>query len=146
MKEIKLVIDNDVLDRYNKYYFGIHKRAKKLPIPHPYHESINTWFILQRPAMNALKGRWKDFIKWFVNDVGCSDMKIEKCKMKFVAYYSTNLRHDTDNSCPKFILDGLVEGGLVIDDDMNHITSLTLECGVDKSNPRTEIYVTIFDE
>ena len=55
----------------------------------------------------------------------------------------TNRRHDIDNSCPKFILDGLSESGFIIDDDSKHITSLTMECYVDKDNPRTEIEVCI---
>lgn len=145
-KVITLVIDGDTLLQYEEYYFSIHKKAKKKPISNPYHESINQWFIMKRPMMNALKGRWKDFIKWFVESQGYASLHIEKCEMKFVTYYQTNRRHDVDNSCPKFIIDGLVEGGFVIDDDMKHITSLTLTCGVDQDRPRTEIYVTVLDD
>lgn len=41
------------------------------------------------------------------------------------------------------ILDGLAESKFITDDDSKHLTSLTLEVGVDKENPRTEIYVLI---
>ena len=44
---------------------------------------------------------------------------------------------------PKFLLDGFSEAGFIVDDDSKHVTSLTLECGVDKDNPRTEIEVYI---
>ena len=58
-KEIKLIIDNNTLIEYEKYYFKHHPRASKKPISNPYHESINTWMIMKRPMMNALKQRWK---------------------------------------------------------------------------------------
>lgn len=39
--------------------------------------------------------------------------------------------------------DGFVESEFLVDDDSKHITSLTLECYVDKDNPRTEIEVIV---
>ena len=48
-----------------------------------------------------------------------------------------------DNSCPKFILDGLCESGFIVDDDCEHLTQLTLRCAVDSNRPRTEIVVSI---
>lgn len=143
-KELKLVIDYDVLDRYNKYYFANHPRAKKQPIEKPWHESINKWMIMKRPMMNALKQKWKDFIVWFINDLGYNNMDIEKCSMEFCVYYDTNHRHDTDNTCPKFILDGLSESGFIVDDDSKHLRPLILDCDIDKERPRTEIKVTIY--
>lgn len=70
-------------------------------------------------------------------------MRIEKCKMRFVSYYPTKRRSDCDNSVCKFILDGMVDAGFIVDDDSSHLTSLTLECGYSKSDPRTEIFVDI---
>ena len=60
--KITLILDNDVLEKYNTYYFLKHPRAKKIPIEKPWHPSINTWMILPRVQMNALKQKWKDFI------------------------------------------------------------------------------------
>lgn len=141
-KTIRLIIDNEILDKYSDYYFSIRTRAKKKPIKHPYHESINEWMIMRRPQMNSLKQRWKDFICWLVNNQGYANLHIEKCEISQKVYYPTNRRHDIDNSVPKFILDGLVESGMIVDDDCRHTTKLTMSCGVDKENPRTEIYIT----
>lgn len=131
---------------YEKYYFAEHPRAKKKPIANPYHESINTWMILPRMQMNALKQKWKDFLIWYVHDIGFDSKNIQECEIAFCTYYKTNMRHDIDNSVPKFMLDGLVCGGLVADDDMKHIKKLTLECAVDKQRPRTEITIIYEDE
>lgn len=141
MKEIKIVIDNEALIKYQQFYFQIHTKAKNIPIPHPYHESINSWMIMRRPQMNALKQRWKDFIIWLINENGLADMHIDKCELEFTTYYATNRRHDIDNSVPKFILDGFVGSGFIVDDDYKHITKLTLMCDCDASNPRTEIII-----
>jgi hypothetical protein len=143
LEHIKLVIDQDALSEYEEHYFSIHKKAKKRPIAHPYHESINVWMIMRRTAMNALKQRWKDFIVWFIEKQGYSNLRIEKCDMSFTAYYPNHRRHDDDNSCPKFILDGLVESGFLVDDDSEHLQTLTLRCLTDVEHPRTEIYVTV---
>lgn len=143
---MKLVFDRDTLARYNEHYFLLHPRAKKQPIKQPYHESINEWMIMKRVMMNALKQKWKDFIVWFIRDQGYSNLRINDCELIYTAYYPNNRRHDPDNSVPKFINDGLVESGFIIDDDSTHVRSLKLKCGVDMERPRTEIKVIIYEQ
>ena len=138
-----MVVDYDLINRYNEYYFSIHTKAKKNPIPRPYHESINQWMIMKRPMMNALKQKWKEFIRWYVEELGYSNLRINKCEIHQSVFYPTKARHDIDNSVPKFILDGLVESGMIIDDDCKHITKLILECDYDKEHPRTELKIVI---
>ena len=138
---IKIIINNNTISEYEKYYFKQHPRATKRPIENPWHPLMNQWMIMKRPMMNSLKQKWKEFTKWIVENQGYSNLHIERCEMKFVTYYKTNRRHDVDAACPKFILDGFAESGFIIDDDSKHLTSLILECYVDKDNPRTEIEV-----
>ena len=142
MNEILLVINNDVLSEYEKYYFLTRPKARKKPIDFPYHPSINKWMLLKRPMMNALKQRHKDFMVWFVKYCGYEHLNIQECEMIFTVFFKTKARHDVDNTVPKFFLDGLVEGGLIADDDSDHLKSLTLKCDYDKDNPRTEINIT----
>ena len=139
--EIKLVIDNEVLEKYNEYYFKQYPKRKKIPIESPTHPSINKWMIMKRPQMNDLKQKWKDFIIWFVEENKLTNKKIEQCEMTFISYFKTKIRKDCDNTVPKFILDGIAESGLIIDDDSLHLISLTLKCGYDKEWPRTEIFI-----
>lgn len=142
---IKLVFNNHTLLDYEKYYFKIHPRASNRPIKNPYHESINVWMIMKRPMMNTLKQKRKDFIVWFIENQGYTNLCIDKCELKFKTFYQTNRPHDVDNSTTKFILDGLVQSGFIVDDNNKHIITLTLECDTDRENPRTEIYVKIID-
>lgn len=139
---IALVIDNDLLEKYADYYFTQHPKAKNKPIKYPYHESINIWMIMKRPMMNSLKQRWKAFIRWLVTEQGYTNLHIEKCEISQTVYYPNNRRHDIDNTVPKFILDGLVESGMIVDDDCKHITKLTLQCDIDIQHPRTELTIT----
>ena len=117
-----------------------------LPIGHPYHPSINEWMIMKRPQMNATKQKWKEFVVWFVGQQGYANLRIEKCDIEFRTFYYTNRPHDCDNSVPKFILDGLVDSGMLVNDDNRHVVSLKLECFVDAKRPRTEIDIIVRDE
>lgn len=143
MKKIKLIIDNDTLHKYEDYYFDAYPRRKKSPITQPYHESINKWMIMKRQRMNALKQNWKSFICWLVKDSGYEGMLIDKCEVWQKVYFPTTRRADIDNTVPKFILDGLVESGMVVDDSYLHITKLVLEAGYDNERPRTELTIKI---
>jgi hypothetical protein len=141
ISQLILTIDNSTLEKYNKYYFKQYPKRKKEPIESPTHPSINKWMIMKRPMMNDLKQKWKDFMIWFVENQGLTNKNIEKCSMMFISYFKTKIRKDCDNTVPKFILDGLAEAHLIVDDDSLHVISLTLKCEYDKERPRTEIYV-----
>lgn len=141
ISKLILTIDNTTLQKYNSYYFKKFPKRKKEPIESPTHPSINKWMIMKRPMMNDLKQKWKDFIVWFVEENGLTNKRIEKCSMTFISYFKTKIRKDCDNTVPKFLLDGLAESGFIVDDDSQHLESLTLKCGYDKENPRTEILI-----
>ena len=145
MQVIKLVIDNAALEAYEKVYFAEHPRAKKKPISQPYHESINKWMIMKRPQMNALKQKWKDFVKFWIKLEKLENRQLDNFDIILTVYFNTKRRHDTDNQVPKFILDGFTESGFIVDDDEKHLHSLTLKTGYDKENPRTEIEIIIRD-
>jgi len=139
--EFKITISAEDVEEYAKVYFKKHPKAHKMPIEHPYHPSINTWFVMRRPQMNALKQKWKDFSVWLVKKNGLENLKLESFSIKFITYMPTKRRIDPDNTVPKFILDGFVEGGFLMDDDSTHLLSLELSAGYDKFFPRTEIIV-----
>lgn len=140
--EFKIVITKSDVYEYSEEYFKQHPRAHKMPIDHPYHPSINTWFVMQRPQMNDLKQKWKDFAIWLVKKNGLEGKKLECFDMKFITYMPTKRRIDPDNTVPKFILDGFTESGFIVDDDSLHLKSLTLCADYDKDFPRTEIFIT----
>jgi len=142
-KEINIIIDNKVLDEYNERYFKLHPRARVKPIKEPVHPSVNKWMIMKRPVMNELKQKWKDFIVWYINKLGYQNMNIDNCEMEVTTYRGYNRKFDLDNTTIKFIADGFVEAGFLVDDNYTILKKLTLMGGYDKNNPRTEIKVKI---
>ena len=60
-----------------------------------------------------------------------------------ITWYEPNLRRDPDNimAGQKFILDGLVAGGVIKDDSQRYINSISHQFEVDRENPRVEINV-----
>lgn len=141
MNIIKIIIDNDVVDRYNEYYFKQHPRAKKKQIEKPWHPSINSWCILPRIQMNALKQKWKSFGCWIINEYGYKNMKLSNFDVIHTVFFDTKRRHDVDNTVPKFLMDSFTESGFIVDDDEKHMHSLLLKTGYDKNYPRTEIEI-----
>lgn len=144
-KQILLVFDNETLEEYNKYYFSIYPKRKKIPIERPTHPSLNTWMIMKRPQMNALKQTWKEFVMWYAKKNNLENLNIEKCEISITSYFPSKRRVDADNYAGKFFLDGLTESKVIFDDDSLHVLSLTLKCGYDKERPRTELLIKILD-
>ena len=136
-----ITIDNEVLDLYAKHYFIVHPKARKKPIEKPY-LSLNTWMILPRQQMNALKQKWKDFIVWYINQLGLQDKHLKLFDVEERVYMPTQRRSDPDNFVPKFVLDGFTESGFIVDDDGKHLQRLSISTHYDKEHPRTEFVVT----
>jgi Holliday junction resolvase RusA-like endonuclease len=143
MRSYQIIIDNNILKKYNTYYFNLYPRRKKEPIPRPIHPSLNEWAIAVRMSANTIKQNWKDFIIFVVKHYGYDNLKLDSVSVTVKSYYETKRRRDNDNISPKFILDGLVEAGMIVDDDYIHLNPLIIYGGYDKNNPRTEIMVDI---
>jgi Holliday junction resolvase RusA-like endonuclease len=139
MSEIKIVIDNETLDKYYKYYFKKFPRRKKRIILKPIPPSLNAWMVMPRFKMNSEKQAWKDFGAWLVKHYGYENKKIERCKIIIEYFFEDRRRRDSDNYTPKNLFDSFTVSGLLIDDDFNHVESLTIKGNYSKSNPRTEI-------
>ena len=141
MEEIKLIIDDALLDEYADYYFKQHPRARKKPIEKPWHPSINQWMILPRIQMNALKQKWKDFVVWWIDKLGYTDLMLDNFEIEEIIYFPTKKRADIQNFISKFIDDGFVASGFIIDDDYKHMKKIIMSIEYDKNYPRTEIII-----
>lgn len=146
MEEIKLILDDELLDEYAEYYFSLHPKALYRSIKKPRYPSVNEWMIMKRPEMNALKQKWKDFGVWWMNKMGYNDMKLDNFEMIITVYFDTRRRVDPDNQIPKGLLDSFTSAGFIVDDSSKHLHSLTLRCDYDKEWPRTEILIKVLDK
>lgn len=137
--EYKLVIDNNALEEYNKYYFEKYPKRRVVPIKKPIPPSLNVWMVMPRFKMNSQKQSWKDFGVWLVGYYGLENKKIEKCNIVIEYFFDSRRRHDADNYTPKNLFDSFTQAGLLVDDDFNHVESLTIKGNYSKENPRVEI-------
>jgi hypothetical protein len=74
--------------------------------------------------------------------------KGKKCVDKYpvrihIDWYTPTIRKDPDNTAfaKKFILDGLVENGILEGDTRKHIKGFSDDFHLDKENPRIELFI-----
>ena len=84
------------------------------------------------------KKQWARIIQLFC--VPRPKEPLKKSTVTIIYYFKDRRRRDPDNYSGKFILDGLVRSGIIIDDSFDCI-DLYLRGNVDKENPRTEILI-----
>ena len=138
-EEIKIIINKEILAKYYEYYFNKYPKRKKANITSPIPPSLNEWMVMPRFKMNARKQAWKEFGAWTVKYYNLENRKLDKCKIVIEYFFPTKHRHDADNFTPKNLFDSFTVSGLLIDDDFDHVESLTIKGNYSKEDPRTEI-------
>lgn len=83
------------------------------------------------------KKQWQRLIKFYSQYL---EKPLDKAKVTITYYFPDQRKRDPDNYSGKFILDGLVKAGVIVDDSFKHI-ELEIRGRTDKNNPRTEITV-----
>jgi hypothetical protein len=141
ISELKLIIDNNILEKYNEYYFAKYPKRRKIPISKSIPPSLNHWMVLPRPQMNGEKQKWKEFGEFLVSYYGYQNKQIDKCNITITYYFDSKRRHDADNYTPKNLFDSFTSSGMLIDDDFNHVQSLTIKGDYCKGNPSTVIQI-----
>ena len=91
-------------------------------------------------AYSDEKKRWHRLIRSAI--VEMPEKPFDKAEVEIIYYFKDKRRHDPDNYSGKFIMDGLVQEGILADDSFAVIENLKLVGKYDKSNPRTVIVVT----
>ncbi|MCM1567079.1 MAG: hypothetical protein NC238_14310 [Dehalobacter sp.] len=92
----------------------------------------------------AKQGRYK---KDLINAVSMLALawrlpKFENATVQFVYYHRTNRRRDpADNYTPKFLMDALVKGGILVDDNGDLVNVPPVDMKLDPERPRTEVFV-----
>lgn len=70
--------------------------------------------------------------------------KVDKYPIQLkIAWYEPNKRRDIDNItfATKFILDALVETGIIENDSQKYVNSISHRVRIDKNNPRIEVEI-----
>ena len=108
------------------------------------------------PSLNVWKnwhwgrqGRYKKDLYQAVKSLAMA-MKLPKfgrAEVQIVYYHATNRRRDpADNWAPKFLMDALVQGGILEDDNGDLVDVQPVDMRVDTERPRTEIFVWVLSK
>jgi Holliday junction resolvase RusA-like endonuclease len=104
--------------------------------------SLNQWSRMHWAKAAKIKKQWEnDILYVFLASKAKGVFPLEKARITIKYYFSTNRRRDADNLNLKFILDGLVKAGIIVDDSTKVIGQVITEWGVDKNDPRVEIEI-----
>lgn len=96
-----------------------------------YREAKKGWTWVVKAACMACKDRPKE--------------PFQKALVRIKYFFPTRVRHDADNYSGKFLMDGLTKGGVIVDDDLSHVTTM-IEGDYDKKTPRVEITITELED
>jgi hypothetical protein len=112
--------------------------------------SLNELLVIQnRMTMNNKKEQWGNLGIWIAKKYNLTNLQISNAMIEYRIFGETKANRDCDNMAGgiKFLNDGLyVKSKAFIDDNYNHINPLLIVGDYDKSMPRTEIRISIFDD
>lgn len=143
MNKIKIIIDNEIVEKYLNYYFDLYPKRKVDPVK-LFPPSMNTFMTYKRPQANSVKQKYKEYAEWLASYFGIANIMLENANIKYKFFYGDKRRRDIDNLmiCPKFFNDGFVNAGIFIDDDGKHLGLQIDRIEYDKDHPRIEIEIT----
>lgn len=92
--------------------------------------ALNKYQRMHFQRLHEEKQKWSKMIWAEVLKQGIAPIK-GKVRITLSFFFATRVRHDPDNysTCAKFILDSLVDNGILIDDSFAFIDSLTTRQG-----------------
>lgn len=123
--EIKIVFDQEGLDKYLKHYFKLNPRKRKSYIDSPMVRSLNKMLVItNRVVQNTYKQAYKDYTQFIVKEQGLEMLGISGADLEVQLTFPTKTRHDIDNFTIKEVADGFTEVGLIIDDSYEYIRSI----------------------
>ncbi|MBP2652601.1 MAG: hypothetical protein H6Q73_170 [Firmicutes bacterium] len=95
--------------------------------------SLNRWARKHWRSQSEIKKRWEQEVWAAAVNARVKGLNLLKAKVHIVYEFKTNARRDKDNYTPKFIMDGLVKSGVIVDDNDSNI-DLSWELAVAGSN------------
>lgn len=139
----KIIIDNEILEKYNQYYFNKYPKRKKTPIEKPIALTLNSFIAKTRMEQNSIKQKYKEFSIWLAKYYKIENLNLSNAKIIYKFFFKDKRRRDIDNMCisPKLINDGLVEAKVFVDDSGDILKLEFDNFYYDKKNPRTEIII-----
>jgi len=140
----ELILDDRVLQLYLKEYFAKYPKRRVPPIKGVFPPSLNRFTAMKRIVQNDAKQKWKDVAVWMASFYKIANLQLDKnITITYSFYWKDHRRRDVDNTvlAPKFVNDGLVNAGVMTDDDGERVRLVFDVFRYDKDNPRMIINI-----
>jgi len=143
MKKINIIINKEIIEKYNEYYFERYPGRRVKPIEKPIPPSLNRFIGMRRMSQNAIKQKYKEFAIWLSGYYKIDNLNIDKAIFEYTFFFPDHRRRDFDNLLlsPKFFNDGFVLAGVISDDNGEKLKLEFNSFQYDKENPRVEIFI-----
>jgi len=158
-KYFTIVIDRDLIKKYNKYYFKKNpkcrksyfmnnwKNKKKKPVELYSALSLNELLPINPPQYSVLKKQWGEFGKWVCKQYKLENKQFTNGIIEYRTYNETRTTKDVDNVVAKILNDGLlVSSGMFMDDSYKFLNPYISSMEYDKDYPRLEIRISVMDD
>jgi Holliday junction resolvase RusA-like endonuclease len=115
-----------------------------LPLPNKsLHPNFTVGSFGGRMMVAASRKKWKKLTIEAIENEQLETLPWEIIKVRPIFFYSVNRRRDSDNMLGslKAVYDGIVDSGIIPDDDVAHMIREIPKSKIDKENPRVEIII-----
>lgn len=146
--KIKIVLDKESLERYDKHDAKLRPKRKNkvlnwcgktrngcLP-------SLNVFLnVGSRMEQNQRKQTFSNYVEFVIDEMGISNLNIDKCVIIVKQYKGDKRKFDVDNILTKSFMDSLVKKKVIVDDNYTIVPLVILTGEYDKGNARSEIII-----
>ena len=147
-KEVRILFNQEMVDKYTEYYFKKYPRRKVLKLK-PTAISLNQFTSMVRMLQNGEKAKYHEFALWVLEYNKIPKFKLTNCNLHMHFIWHDLRRRDADNYAMtnKVYADAFVEYGLLEDDSYKEIKStLTTMEYIKGKHPSVEFIFEYDDE
>ena len=138
--EIKIIFNNDMVEKYKKEYFRKYPTRKKFDLKATC-MSLNEFTAKTRMVQAGYKVKYAEFVQFVLEQLDIPKLGLEQCHLTVNWKWKDMRRRDYDNYCItlKFYMDQIVKYGLIKDDNFHVIVGGDLRMKVDKITEDHEV-------
>jgi len=146
-KEVRILFNQEMVDKYTEYYFKKYPRRKVLKLK-PTAISLNEFTAMVRIVQAGEKVKYSEFVEWVLHYYNIPSLKLKDCTLTVHFIWHNRIRRDYDNYCIclKFYLDPMTKYGLLEDDSYIQIKDVNLKMEYIKGKSPSVEYIFEYDD
>jgi len=146
-KEIRILFNQELVEKYREYYFKCYPKRKVFNIKATA-LSLNEFTAKKRMAQADAKKKYHEFCLFALEYYNIPKLKLNNCDVTILFEWKDRTRRDYENYSivPKFYNDAITEYGLLEDDSYHQINSVITKMIYVKSKYSTVEFIFEYDD